>query len=158
MTAWAAKFCNNAVCLSVNGRTDGWPVRLYLLQKPEGSVGAAVSLRRYDRHWTPVHLDEVVKDVEAALARAIAAGAHAETEIKTAAWGKIVTIVDPFGHGLCLIEFLGRGYDEIAGPAAKRPAEAHSGHLVKHSARPLRSRGKPLDYLQAARCRPLPAG
>ena len=22
--------------------------------------------------------------------------------------------LDPFGHGLCLIEFLGRGYDEIA--------------------------------------------
>jgi hypothetical protein len=45
-------------------------------------------------------------------------GAHAETEIKTAAWGKIVTIADPFGRGLCLIEFLGRGYDAIAGPAA----------------------------------------
>jgi predicted enzyme related to lactoylglutathione lyase len=97
---------------------DGWPARLYLLQKPEGSVGAAASLRRYDRHWTPVHLDVVVEDVEAALTRAIAAGAHAETEITTAAWGKIVTIADPFGHGLCLIEFLGRGYDEIAGPAA----------------------------------------
>lgn len=39
---------------------DGWPVRLCLLQKPEGSVGAAESLRRYDRHWTPVHLDVVV--------------------------------------------------------------------------------------------------
>jgi predicted enzyme related to lactoylglutathione lyase len=97
---------------------DGWPARLYLLQKPEGSVGAAASLRRYDRHWTPTHLDVVVEDVEAALTRAIAAGAHAETEIKTAACGKIVTIADPFGHGLCLIEFLGRGYDEIAGPAA----------------------------------------
>ena len=95
---------------------DGWPVRLYLLQKPEGSVGAAASVRRYDRHWTAVHLDVVVEDVEAALARSIAAGARAETEIRTAAWGKIVTIADPFGHGLCLIEFLGRGYDEIARP------------------------------------------
>jgi hypothetical protein len=47
-------------------------------------VGAAMSLRRYDRHGTRVHLDVVVEDVEAALARAIAAGAHAETEIKTA--------------------------------------------------------------------------
>jgi uncharacterized glyoxalase superfamily protein PhnB len=97
---------------------DGWPVRLYLLHKPEGSIGAAGNLRRYDRHWTPVHLDVVVEDVGAALARAIAAGARAETEIKTAVWGKIVTIADPFGHGLCLIEFLGRGYDEIAGSAA----------------------------------------
>jgi lactoylglutathione lyase len=65
-----------------------------------------------------VHLDVVVEDVEAALTRAIAAGAHAETQVTTAAWGKIGTIADPFGHGLCLIEFLGRGYDEIAGPAA----------------------------------------
>jgi len=97
---------------------DGWPARLYLLQKSEGSAGAAVSLRRYDRHWTPVHLDVVVDDVEAALARSVAAGARAETEIKTAAWGKIVAIADPFGHGMCLIEFLGRGYDEIASSVA----------------------------------------
>jgi hypothetical protein len=23
-------------------------------------------------------------------------------------------LADPFGHGICLIRFLGRGYDEIA--------------------------------------------
>jgi len=94
----------------------GWPVRLYLLQKAEGSAGAAASPRRYDRHWTPVHLDVVVDDVEAALARALAAGAQAESEIRAEAWGKIVVIADPFGHGLCLIEFQGRGYDEVADP------------------------------------------
>ena len=33
---------------------SGWPVRVYLLQKPEGSIGAGESIRRYDRHWTPV--------------------------------------------------------------------------------------------------------
>jgi predicted enzyme related to lactoylglutathione lyase len=95
---------------------SGWPVRLYLLQKAEGSAGAGESLRRYDRHWTPVHLDIVVEDLDAALSRAVAAGARAETEIRTAAWGKIVVLADPFGHGLCLIEFLGRGYGEIAEP------------------------------------------
>ena len=95
----------------------GWPVRLYLLQKPEGSLAAADRLRRYDRHWTPVHLDVVVPDIENALARAEAAGARAETEIRIAAWGKIAVLADPFGHGFCLIEFLGRGYDEIAGRA-----------------------------------------
>ena len=95
----------------------GWPVRLYLLQKPEGSPAAADRLRSYERHWTPVHLDVVVQDIEKALSRAEAAGARAETEIRTAVWGKIVVLADPFGHGFCLIEFLGRGYDEIAGPA-----------------------------------------
>ena len=47
---------------------------------------------------------------EAALSRALAAGARAETEIRTEVWGKIVVLADPFCHGLCLIEFRGRGY------------------------------------------------
>jgi hypothetical protein len=34
--------------------------------------------------------------------------------VRTAAWGRIAVLADPFGHGLCLIEFLNRGYDEIA--------------------------------------------
>jgi predicted enzyme related to lactoylglutathione lyase len=100
----------------VGAELSGWPARLYLLQKAEGSVGAGESLRRYDRHWTPVHLDIVVNDLEGALSRAVAAGARVETDIRTAAWGKIVGLADPFGHGLCLIEFLGRGYNEIAEP------------------------------------------
>jgi len=91
-------------------------VRLYLLQKLEGSIGAAESPRRYDRHWTPVHLDVVVEDLEAALSCAVAAGARTESEVRTEVWGKIVVLADPFGHGLCLIEFRGRGYDEVAEP------------------------------------------
>lgn len=92
----------------------GWPAKIYLLEKPEGSIGAGQDLRRYARHWTPVHLDVVVADIEAAFVRAVAAGARPETEIRTEAWGKIVVMADPFGHGICLIEFLNRGYDEIA--------------------------------------------
>ena len=80
-------------------------------------MGAGHQRRRYQRHWSPVHLDVVVDDVEAALARAVAAGATPEGEIRTGAWGRIVTVADPFGHGLCLIQFLGRGYDEVATPA-----------------------------------------
>jgi predicted enzyme related to lactoylglutathione lyase len=92
----------------------GWPARLYLLQKPAGSIGAANDRRRYERHWTPVHLDVVVNDLDAALARALAAGARTETAIRTEPWGRIVVLADPFGHGLCLIQFLGRGYEEIS--------------------------------------------
>ena len=95
----------------------GWAAPVYLLAKAEGTLGAGGEPRRYARHWSPVHLDVVVDDVEAALARAVAAGATPETEIKTGAWGRIVTVADPFGHGLCLIQFLGRGYDEVATPA-----------------------------------------
>ena len=89
---------------------------IYLLAKAEGSPAfrSAGETRRYARHWTPVHLDFVVPDIEAAVAAALAAGATREGETATHAWGRIALLADPFGHGLCLIEFLGRGYDEIA--------------------------------------------
>ena len=96
---------------------SGWASPVYLLAKADGTVGAGHQRRRYQRHWSPVHLDVVVDDIEAALARAVAAGATPEGEIRTDAWGRIVTLADPFGHGLCLIQFLGRGYDEVATPA-----------------------------------------
>ncbi len=69
--------------------------------------------RDYARHWTPVHLDVVVDDIEAALDRAEAAGAVRESHPDTHPWGRIVRLADPFGHGLCLIQLLGRGYDEL---------------------------------------------
>jgi predicted enzyme related to lactoylglutathione lyase len=92
----------------------GWPVSLFLLQKAAGTKGAGNALRTYERHWTPVHLDVVVDDIDAAITRAVAAGARVEHEVKAAIWGKIAQLADPFGHGICLIQFLGRGYDEIA--------------------------------------------
>src|SRR3974377_803748 len=82
---------------------SGLPIRLYLLQKPDGSLSAGKDLRRYERHWTPLHIDGVVDDIESALARAIAAGAKVEVDIHAAAYGKIAMLSDPFGHGFCLI-------------------------------------------------------
>lgn len=89
---------------------------IYLLRKAAGSAAgdAVAQARGYCRHWTPVHLDFVVPDLALALRRAQEAGAVLEGEPRTAAWGRIATLADPFGHGFCLIEFLGRGYDEIA--------------------------------------------
>lgn len=94
----------------------GAGVPLYLLRKPAGSLAGAGdgSRRDYRRHWTPVHLDFVVDDLEAALERAQAAGAVREGEVRNEAWGRIAVLADPFGHGLCVIQFHGRGYDEIA--------------------------------------------
>lgn len=87
---------------------------IYLLAKEAGSQGAANDERDYRRHWMPIHFDVVVDDLEAALARALAAGAQQEGAIREANWGRIVQLADPFGHGWCLLQFLGRGYDEIA--------------------------------------------
>lgn len=91
---------------------------IYLLVKAAGTRATSRSpaLRSYDRHWTPVHLDFVVGDIEAALQRAVAAGATSEAPVSTSSWGKLALLSDPFGHGFCLVQFLGHGYDEIAEP------------------------------------------
>jgi len=91
----------------------GWPATVYLLAKPEGSVGAAGDLRRYERHWTPVHADVLVEDVDAAVARAVAAGAKVEAAAEDAPYGRIAVLADPFGHGFCLLQFNARGYDAL---------------------------------------------
>lgn len=94
----------------------GAEAAIYLLAKAAGSQATAGGdgKRTYARHWTPIHLDFVVADVEAAVARAETAGASREGAIESHAWGRIATLADPFGHGFCLLEFRGRGYDEIA--------------------------------------------
>ena len=91
----------------------GGGVPIYLLCKPAGSVGAAEQTRDYRRHWMPLHADWVVDDLDAALEKALAAGAVQEGDVRQADWGRIVQIADPFGHGWCLLQFRGRGYDEL---------------------------------------------
>lgn len=89
---------------------------IYLLVKETGSAPTSTNanVRRYDRHWTPVHLDFVVEDIESAVKQAVSAGARLEAPISTSRWGKLALMGDPFGHGFCFLQFLGRGYDEIA--------------------------------------------
>jgi predicted enzyme related to lactoylglutathione lyase len=86
-----------------------------LLVKPAGTAANPVSAakRDYTRHWTPVHLDFVVEDLEAAVRRAERAGARLDREIQVEKWGRMANMADPFGHGICLLEFRGRGYDEL---------------------------------------------
>jgi predicted enzyme related to lactoylglutathione lyase len=116
-------FYRRAIGLQIGRRFGSFGVEMlgassaiYLLSKAEGTRPhtEADDVRRYRRHWTPVHLDFVVPDIVVAVNRAIDAGATLEGEIRTQSWGRIAQMADPFGHGICFIEFLGRGYDEIA--------------------------------------------
>jgi catechol 2,3-dioxygenase-like lactoylglutathione lyase family enzyme len=94
----------------------GGPCHVDLLVKQPGTRAnpGSAQVRDFARHWTPIHLDVVVPDLDLALGRALAAGATQEGEIQAHAWGRIVRLADPFGHGLCLLQMTGRGYDAIA--------------------------------------------
>ncbi|HET9954653.1 MAG TPA: VOC family protein [Polyangiaceae bacterium] len=118
----AIRFYTEAFDLRLGRRFDaefveliGAEAPIYLLAKANGSQpfkSASVG-RDYGRHWTPMHLDFVVENLDAALARAQAAGARVESEISEHAYGRLVLCSDPFGHGFCLLEFRGRGYGEL---------------------------------------------
>lgn len=94
----------------------GGSAPIYLLVNAAGTPASDTTsqVRSYERHWTPVHLDFVVDDVEVAVQRAVQAGARLENPVATHAWGRLALMADPFGHGFCFVQFLGRGYDEIA--------------------------------------------
>ncbi len=79
--------------------------KITLLEKREGSKPSpnAVDLRRYERHWTPVHLDFHVEDVKAARDKAVAAGAIQEQFFDDPKHGSAAFCADPFGHGFCLL-------------------------------------------------------
>lgn len=85
---------------------------IYLLANATGSTATSSvpEMRRYSRHWTPVHVDFVVENLLEAADRAIEAGASQESECVEWRGSKCVTFSDPFGHGFCLIEFVGETY------------------------------------------------
>lgn len=87
---------------------------VYLLRNTAGSNpgGGLSATRHYSRHWTPVHIDFVVDDVDKAARRAMDAGAHRESECVEWNGSKCITFSDPFGHGFCLIEFENETYRE----------------------------------------------
>ena len=80
-------------------------VEIYLLDRSEGTKPTpdAASTRTYQRHWTPVHLDFGVDDVDAIADRIEAHGGAIEGK-ETGEWGAIAFCVDPFGHGFCIIK------------------------------------------------------
>lgn len=119
----AVRFYGEAFGLDVGRRFGtfgaemiGSSAPIYLLVKPAGTRPApsVAQPRTYERHWTPVHLDFVVEDIDAAVVRALAAGALLEQPVATREWGRLAVMADPFGHGFCFVQFLGRGYDALA--------------------------------------------
>ncbi len=84
---------------------DGGNVTICLHGKHEGSsaVPDREVPRTFARHWTPVHLDIHVDDLEATLRAARAAGATVEREFRGGPHPDVAFCADPFGNGFCLL-------------------------------------------------------
>jgi uncharacterized glyoxalase superfamily protein PhnB len=89
---------------------------IFLIERPAGSVAALDTshVRNYSSHWTPVHLDFAVTDLDAAITKALEAGATSTTPVSNNSFGKLAPMRDPFGSGFCFIEFSAAGYDAVA--------------------------------------------
>lgn len=116
------RFYTRALGLTAARRFDddiveliGCEAPIYLIVKPAGTaIGpGGGDFRRYNRHWTPVHPDFSVANLDDAIARALAAGAVREGETLDLPYGRQAMFADPFGNGFCLIEFNERGYDAL---------------------------------------------
>lgn len=116
------RFYTNALGLTAARRFDddiveltGCEIPIYLIAKPAGSaIGpGGGDFRRYNRHWTPVHPDFSVANLDDAIAQAVAAGAVQEGETLALPYGRQAMFADPFGNGFCLIEFNAQGYDAL---------------------------------------------
>lgn len=76
-----------------------------LMEKAAGTRPAKGSsdVRRYERHWTPVHIDFHVEQFETALTKVTDAGARCEQRFEGAGRPPIAFCSDPFGNGFCIV-------------------------------------------------------
>ena len=73
----------------------------WIMKTPAGAQGQIS--RDYRRHWTPVHLDFTVDDIDEAVKRAVDAGGKLEGEIQHGPKGGLANLVDPAGNGVDLV-------------------------------------------------------
>lgn len=76
-------------------------------------LGTTKVTRDFGRHWTPVHLDFIVSNLDEVVGRLCGLGGTLDREIQIREYGRIGNMADPFGNGFDLIEFSGPGYDNV---------------------------------------------
>jgi predicted enzyme related to lactoylglutathione lyase len=93
---------------------DGARIPIFILgNRPESFDAGSVKIaREFTRHWTPVHLDFIVDELEPWARRVREAGAVVEREETYDAF-RMANCSDPFGNGFDLIEVTPGGYDAI---------------------------------------------
>jgi predicted enzyme related to lactoylglutathione lyase len=90
------------------------PIFLLGSRPAVAALGATTQARNFGRHWTPVHLDFIVSDMDAAVSRLLSLGATLDRPVQDQDYGRMANMADPFGNGFDLIEFSGTGYDAVS--------------------------------------------
>lgn len=88
------------------------PIFLIADRPAMAALGPTKVPRDFGRHWTPVHLDFIVTNLDETVARLCRLGATLDREIQIREYGRMANMADPFGNGFDLIEFSGPGYDD----------------------------------------------
>lgn len=98
-------FVENARPFPAMAVLDANNVTVCMHEKPAGSKSSpeGAELRHYERHWTPVHLDLHVPDLDAVLTLVRAQGGTIEREFRTQGPKPVAFCSDPFGNGFCVI-------------------------------------------------------
>ena len=102
--AAAVRFYNEGIGLEVVQEVPDWAQlkvgeqTIWIMKIAAGPAGPFT--RSYHRHWTPVHLDFHVKDMDAAIERAIIAGGKLENRPKP----ELANLSDPSGNGVDLVK------------------------------------------------------
>ncbi len=74
----------------------------WIMMIDPGRSGAIT--RDYKRHWTPIHLDFHVDDIDTVVSRALAAGGKLDREIqRNPDGGAMANLSDPSGNGIDLV-------------------------------------------------------
>ena len=120
------EFYVNGLGLTVKRRlTERWvelagaqmPIHLLARPEPEFESGEHVLHKDFSRHWTPIHLDFVVEDLEAAVERAVRAGATLERRVDHPGLWQLAALADPFGNGFDLITDPEPAYERLGSHA-----------------------------------------
>lgn|SRR5215470_15037679 len=76
------------------------PIFLLADRPAVADLGTAKIARNFKRHWTPVHLDFIVGDLDRVVSRLTALGGSLDREIKTREYGRIANMADPLRQRL----------------------------------------------------------
>ena len=77
---------------------------IYLQEKAAGTkpLSSSDTVRDYNRHWTPIHLDFITENIDELVKKIIELGGLHEGG-ESGDWGSIAYCSDPFGNGFCVI-------------------------------------------------------